>query len=142
MYADFTYYVGSFFGSAINEADFSRLAKRASDFLDYYTMGKSKDNPDLDALKDACCAIAEQYQIIESAQKIAAESITEGTGNLKSESVGSYSVSYQTAGEKATAAASAAEVAKKSLGDIARQYLAHTGLLYRGRCCGCMLPTL
>lgn len=140
-YADYSYYVSSFLGSSIKEEEFSCLALRASQFLDYYTMNKSKSVPELENLKMACCAVAERYQVIESAQKIAAESLNE-TEDLKSESVGSYSVSYQTAGEKATTAASAAEKARAELVGIARQYLAGTGLLYRGRGCACTLPTL
>ena len=36
-YADYNYYTGTFLGDAIAEANFPRLALRASDFLDYYT---------------------------------------------------------------------------------------------------------
>lgn len=131
-YADYTFYTSSFLGSAISEADFPRLALRASQFLDYYTMGKAKNFPELENLKMACCAVAEKCQVVEKAEKSASESMNEG-GNLKSESVGSYSVSYQTAGEKI----SAAESARNGIAAVARMYLGGTGLLYRGGCCGC-----
>ena len=36
----------------------------------------------------------------------------------------------------------AASEAKKALASVAREYLAHTGLLYRGRCFACTPPTL
>lgn len=133
VYADYTFYANSFLGSAISEADFPRLALRASQFLDYYTMGKAKNYPELENLKMACCAIAEKYQIVEKAQKIASESL-EDTGNLKSESVGSYSVSYQTASEKAQGANQTVIDAQSGVVATARQYLVGTGLLYRGRC--------
>lgn len=111
VYADYNFYTGSFLGSDISEADFPRLALRASQFLDYYTRGKAEKNPDLVDLKMACCAVAEAY------------SKAGNKSGIKSESVGSYSVSY--ADEKETSAA---------LVSVARQYLANTGLLYRGRC--------
>lgn len=133
VYADYTFYANSFLGSAISEEDFPRLALRASQFLDYYTMGKAKNYPELENLKMACCAIAEKYQIVEKAQKIALESL-EDTGNLKSESVGSYSVSYQTASEKAQGANQAVIDAQNGVVATARQHLVGTGLLYRGGC--------
>lgn len=127
VYADYTFYKNSFLGSAIGEADFPRLALRASQFLDYYTLGKSRNNPGLENLKMACCAVAEKYQVVEKAQKAASESME---GDLKSESVGSYSVSYQTASEKTKAV----DDAQNGVVATARQYLVGTGLLYRGRC--------
>ena len=134
MYADYSFYTNEYFGNVITEAEFERLSARASAFLDYYTRGKAKNNADLHALKMACCAIAEQQKQVESTVENAVQS---GSG-IKSESVGSYSVTYQTAAEKATAA----EAARLTFASIARQYLADTGLLYRGRCCTCTLPTL
>lgn len=133
VYADYSFYKNSFLGSAISETDFPRLALRASQFLDYYTLGKSRNNPGLEELKMACCAVAEKYQIVEKAQKIAEDSLADA-GDLKSESVGSYSVSYQTASEKAQGAKQALTDAQDAVTATARQYLVGTGLLYRGRC--------
>lgn len=133
VYANFSFYENYFLGNSISEADFPRLALRASHFLDYYTLGRAKKFPDLENLKMACCAIAEKYQVAEMAQKAALESLSDG-GNLKSESVGSYSVSYQTASEKAQGANQAVIDAQNEVVATARQYLVGTGLLYRGRC--------
>lgn len=121
-YADFEYYTGTYQGTSILERDFPRLSLRASSFLDYYTQGRAKLNQDLDALKMACCAIAEQVALFDVSSS--------GTAGVKSESVGSYSVTYQTAEEKA----SGVSFANKMYASIARQYLAGTNLLYRGRC--------
>ena len=121
-YADFEYYTDTYKGSTILERDFPRLASRASSFLDYYTQGRSKLNPDLDALKMACCAIAEQMVLFDAPSS--------GSAGVKSESVGSYSVTYQTAEEKA----SGVSFANKIYASIARMYLSGTNLLYRGRC--------
>lgn len=133
VYANYTFYTTSFLGSSIREEDFPRLALRASQFIDYYTLGKSRDFPELENLKMACCAIAEKYQIVERAQAIATQSF-EGDATPKSESVGSYSVTYQTASEKAQGANQAVADAQNAVAAIARQYLVGTGLLYRGRC--------
>lgn len=133
VYADYGFYASCFMGSSIKEEDFNRLALRASQFLDYYTLGKSRNNPGLENLKMACCAIAEKYQVLEKAQKAVVESLNGGE-SVKSESVGSYSVSYQTASEKAQGANQAVIDAQNGVVATARQYLVGTGLLYRGGC--------
>lgn len=120
MYASYEFYTTSFFGSALTEVEFSKASTRASAFLDYYTRGKSKLNPDLEELKMACCAIAEQFHIVE---KVSASA----TG-VQSESVGSWSRTYRSGTE-------ISEEAQKKVATLARQYLGSTGLLYRGGCC-------
>lgn len=147
-YADYEYYKNTYYGSAIAEDDFPRLSTRASVYIDYYTQGKAAKNAELDAVKMACCALAEQYQIIETSQALAQKSLNYSMSSTgaeeSSETVGSWSRSYRSGGESAASAASASESYKASLADIAKQYLASTGLLYRGgRCCACQcFPTL
>ena len=70
-YADYPYYKNTYLGTAIQEADFPRLALRASSFLDYYTQGRAGQNQDVNAVKMACCAVAEQYQSIDLARQAA-----------------------------------------------------------------------
>lgn len=72
-YADYRYYITTYLGTAIQEADFPRLSLRASSFLDYYTQGRAARNAGLDALKMACCAVAEQYQAIDAAPSAGAK---------------------------------------------------------------------
>lgn len=139
-YANYEYYTSTYLGTAIKEDDFPRLSMRASSFLDYYTQGRAAQNADLDALKMACCAIAEQYQYVDTAQSLAQKSLTtslETDGELQSQTVGSWSKTYRSGGETAQQAATAAQTAQVSLAAAARQYLDGTGLLYRGRGCGC-----
>lgn len=141
-YADYEYYKDTYLGTAIKEADFPRLALRASSFLDYYTQGRAAQNQNLDALKMACCALAEQYQAIDTAQALAQKALSAslssgGSGELQSQTVGSWSKTYRSGGETAQQAATAAQTAQASLAAAAMQYLAGTGLLYRGRGCGC-----
>lgn len=141
VYADYEYYTDTYLGTAIEEETFSRFALRASTFLDYYTQGRAAKNAELDALKMACCAIAEQYQMMDTAQKIAKKSLAftaESDGaEVSSESVGSWSKSYRSGGDSAAAAAAALKESQAMLADIAKQYLAGTGLLYRGGCGAC-----
>lgn len=146
-YADYEYYTTTYLGTAIDEANFPRLALRASTFLDYYTQGRAAQNPDLDALKMACCAVAEQYQSIDLASKAALNALQNSAnvgegGELQSQSVGSWSKTYRSGGESAQQALSSAQTAQVSLAAVAQQYLGATGLLYRGRgcCCGHVSP--
>ena len=127
MYADYTYYTDVFYGNVIDEVDYPRYATRASDFIDYMTMGKAKKNQELDAVKKCCCALAEQYSAINSVRIAAAAKVTED-GIIASESVGSHSRSFRsgTDGEQAVTEA------EKELTNIIRRYLLPTGLLYRG----------
>ena len=141
-YADYTYYTDTYLGTAVKESDFPRLALRASSYLDYYTMGKAAKNAGLDALKMACCALAEQIQTIEAAQALAQRAVSAspesgGAGELQSQSVGSWSKTYRSGGDSAQQALSSAQAAQASLTAIAQQYLGTTGLLYRGRGCSC-----
>ena len=144
VYADYTYYSGTYMGT-VSEEDFPRLAVRASSFLDYYTQGRAKNNADLDAVKMCCCALVDKYHLIETAQQLAATRLTAAlTGDdVKSETVGGYSRTLASGGESASAALGAVSSARDSLAATCNEYLAHTGLLYRGRGCGsCTLPTL
>lgn len=139
-YATYEYYLMEYSGTAIDEGDFLRLAKRASSYLDYYTKGKAAAHSDLDAMKMACCALAEQYQQIEQARNLALGSLTAaalGGGEVQSESVGSYSVTRRSGGDSALSAQNAAQALSAALPAIAAEYLAVTGLLYRGGGCTC-----
>lgn len=143
-YADYTYYAGAYMG-AVSAEDFPRLAVWASSFLDYYTQNRAKDNAELDAVKMCCCALVDKYAVIEAAQALAMKNLANAAANdaeVKSETVGSYSRTLATGGEAAAAALNATDGARKLLAETCREYLAHTELLYRGRCCACTLPTL
>jgi len=138
-YADYAYYTEAFLGTAINEADFPRLSLRASDFIDYIARGKSAkaSAPDVvAAIKKACCAIAEQMQLDERNREIASQTaataLEAGNGEIKGETVGSYSVSYTTGADYASASRNGAKDEAAAYASIALRYLANTGLLYRG----------
>lgn len=144
-YADYTYYSGVYMGT-VSSGDFPRLAVRAISFLDYFTQNRAKDNADLDAVKMCCCALVDKYAVIEAAQALAMKNLASAAANdteVKSETVGGYSRTLATGGESAVSALNATDGARKLLAETCMEYLAHTGLLYRGRGCGsCTLPTL
>lgn len=143
-YADFEYYSGTYMGT-VSEEDFPRLAVRASFFIDYYTRNKAADNADLEAVKMCCCALVDKYAVIEAAQALAVKNLANAAANdaeVKSETVGSYSRTLATGSESALSALNATDGAKKLLAETCMEYLAHTGLLYRGGVYRCTLPTL
>lgn len=130
MYATYEFYKDTY-GGAVSEEDFPRMVIKASAYLDYYTMGKVKMVSDSESVKVACCALVDKYFEIEfmstAAQKNASDVASAGK---KSESVGSYSVTYQTADELKAME----QNLKAELAEICRIYLAGTNLLYRGGC--------
>ena len=144
IYADYEFYSCCYYGS-VNEEDFQRLAVRASSFLDYYTQNRVKKCADLHEVKMACCALVDKYKAIETAQELAQKNLLAGlasdSGELQSETVGGYSRTFRSSGDSSMAVLKAADSMKSALADTAREYLAHTGLLYRGRCFACTLPT-
>lgn len=136
-YADYEYYTTTYLGTAISESDFPRFALRASSYIDYYTQGRAAAYNASDAVKLACCALSEEYQVIETAKALSAKNLSEGLSSegaeLQSQTVGSWSKTYRSAGDSATQAAASAAAAQAALAAAANQYLVGTGLLYRGR---------
>ena len=138
IYADYNFYVSSFYGNVIPEEEYAAAALRASQFLDYYTMNRATQQPELETLKLACCALAEEYHSIITAARQQSQTMA-GDGEMQSQTVGGYSVTYRSRGE---ALSEASAQAQSRLAQVARQYLAHTGLLYRGGVCRCTHRTL
>ena len=127
VYATFDYYVNAYHGALISEERFAVAIDRASRFLDYYTRNKAAAAAELDELKTACCAIAEEVLVQMQAEDAARQA---AGGSVKSQTVGSFSVTYQSREELLASA----KESQKRMVQIARQHLAHTGLLYRGGC--------
>lgn len=132
IYADFDYYVNTYMGNAIADDEFPRMAAKASRFIDYITTNRAEAQADLDAVKNCCCELAEQYQLMELAQTASREVLSGDAVDVKSESVGSWSRTY---GSAADNAATITEKAQAKLAAIAYRYLTGTGLLYRGVVC-------
>lgn len=111
-YADYVFYKTSYFGSVVPEADFPRLAERASDFVDIMTFdrlvdGLPENERSQNRIKKAVCSLAELMYQIELAEKNATNAAASGasttagsggstTGVVTSVSSGSESISYAT----------------------------------------------
>lgn len=143
VFCDFEYYKTVYMGNLLTEADFPRLAKRASDKIDAMTFNHLhvKDGiikytwedcrefhiEDLsetvqEKVKDCCCAIAEKIGDLEKANETIR---TAGGSGISSVSSGSESISFSSSG------ISESEMQKVYM-SIAREYLSGTGLLYAG----------
>ena len=114
LYADYAYYSGTYYGK-MTEADFNRTARRASAYLDRVTFGRITSTlAATDAVKDACCAVADAFLTNETTEAVASEN-NDG-----------LSVTYRQ------------DVENKRLKNAARLYLSDvddddgTPLLYRG----------
>ncbi len=144
IYADYAFYHDKYMG-VLPEDEFARLSVRASSYLDYYTQNRAEGHAELEAVKMCCCALVDRYKIIEAAQELASKKLTDSLASdadVKSETVGGYSRTLASGADGAAAALSTMDGTKKLLADTCREYLAHTGLLYRGGACRCTLPTL
>ena len=118
-YADFEFYATTYHGNVVPEADFPRIADRASDFLDVITFDRLVDGlPDNERAKTkvqkAVCAVAEKLYELELADKQALSAAAGGTsssgaggatsGVITSRSAGSESISYASPSEMANGA--------------------------------------
>ena len=118
-YVDYDFYTESYYGNVVPEADFDRLADRASDFIDVMTFDRLVDGLPADKrsqkrIKKAVCSLAELMYQIELAEKNAinqaSANLTDtnvgniSTGIVTSVSSGSESISYATPQQKASGA--------------------------------------
>lgn len=92
MYADYDFYLNTYFGNAISAEDFPRLSMRASDYITSVTKGLSDtvDGWQLEAVKKASCAVAEALLD----EEIMTAGVFSGEQAVSSETVGSWSRSY------------------------------------------------
>lgn len=122
MYADFSYYTSTYGGTFFEtEEAYNPCANRASLYIDEITLGRAADHADNERVKLACCAIAEQVSVLAGIET----DMLNGKGKMRSQSVGSFSVTYATSDELRASV-------KGEIGMLARLYLGSTGLLYRG----------
>lgn len=118
-YTDFEFYATTYHGNVVPEADFPRIADRASDFLDVITFDRLVDGlPDDERAKTkvqkAVCAVSDKLYELELAEKQALSAAAGGTssggsggvtsGVITSKSAGSESISYASPSEMANGA--------------------------------------
>lgn len=126
-YADYTFYSGTYLGTAIAEAAFPRLALRASAWIDRLTFQRTAaivtagtDTATIALIKNATCAVAEEIQNTEA---------NGGTDAILSESIGQNSVSYADTSSKMNTAG-------ETYMQTAALYLGSTGLMFPGFAAG------
>ena len=132
MIADYTYYKEKFLGESIPKEAFARLERKAENYLRYMTQAKAFFVTEYkkEIVKDCVCALAEYYQTLEEIDK---QEAGKAEKILSSVSVGTYSVSYDTSAQSANSAITKGSAERqKRLYAIAKEYLAWTGLLYKG----------
>lgn len=116
-YADYTHYSTVYLGNVIAEADFPRLALRASAQIDRLTFRRAAtDTNNETAIKNAMCAVAEEIYAIEN---------SDSSEYVTSESQGQYSVSYDPSSVEG-------RTDTERYSDAAKLYLENTGLMFGG----------
>lgn len=119
VYADYTYYTGTYLGESIASADFARLATKASWYIDKITFDRADsatDADEVDAIKMATCGVAEVLQTIAEEGDL---------GAVQSEKVGQYSVTYAQGSTRT-------QGTMERVIEVARLYLDQTSLMYAG----------
>ena len=114
-YADYEYYVATYKGAVLDAASFDSYARKATQMIKLHTFNRIKEDNIPDEAKLCCCELAETIYKHEK----------ENAGNITSEKVGEYSVSYMDK-EKAEA------IFRGKCTSIIYNWLATTGLLYWG----------
>lgn len=124
IYADEAFYKEKYLlgRKPVISTGFLFYARRASQTIAQYTFGRLKDIEEADIpeeVKMCCCELAEAEFQYEKQKK--------DSGGKTSENIGTYSVSFGSAAESASAAVS-------EFRRIVMKWLGNTGLCYRGVC--------
>ncbi len=125
IYADEVFYESRYLlgRKPVISTGFLFYARQASQTIDQYTFGRLKDAAEADipeTVRMCCCELAEaEYK----RQKQKSDS-----GGKTSEKIGTYSVSFGSATEQASATA-------QERREVVMKWLANTGLCYRGVGC-------
>lgn len=114
-YADFDYYTNTYKGAVLDTASFDLYASKATQLIRLHTFNRIKDDNIPDEVKMCCCELAEEIYKHEK----------ENSGNIASEKVGEYSVSYVDKEKEET-------IFRGKCVSIIYNWLGMTGLLYRG----------
>lgn len=108
MYATYQYYTDMYRGKLTSEKEWPKLCVEASAYIDMLTFGRLRCGAEItDSVKMAVCAVAETIQHRNTETAARAEGV-------KSESVGSQSVTY----EDAATAATRFETEKRAAADL------------------------
>jgi hypothetical protein len=123
VYATYNDYTKSYGGSAIPEANFQRLAVKASAYIDMFTFKRINEG-NVSAFPSVSLCACEMAETI-----FFATGETGTKKEKKSENTDGYTVSYVVEGADGR---TAEETLRRKLYEIAKLYLINTGLLYCG----------
>lgn len=125
-YTDYSFYKNTYKGN-MPETDFNKVIVRAS-----YEVQKNIFNRDIKGYEDevqmATCSVADILLKVEQLEN--KKDTILSNNNLKSESVGDYSRTFDTLGIDNVNVEISNQ--KEKIKEELRRYLLHTGLLYRG----------
>lgn len=126
-YIDLDYYKTTFGGSLIPDTDFAKCERLARVSIDNFTFNRLKNDNTLitDDVKECLCVMMEKAYSINQE-----EAATEGK-IISSESVDGHSIGYAISDYEKNEI-DKSRITKLKLYNIAKDYLAMTGLLYRG----------
>lgn len=79
IFADYEFYKSV--GGGLSKEDFSRIAAKASAYIDKMTLGRASEHADDERVKRCCCELCDTLSAVSG-------------GVMKSEKVGSWSVTY------------------------------------------------
>lgn len=135
MYAEYSYYSGTYGGSTVPSDRWNYCAAAASDWMNAATFGRLENGVPTafdSQVKRCCCELSEQiYLYVDLPQNSVNNS--QLSGIPASETSGEYSVTYRTASDSASALLYGSNAGLQDLLlAIARKHLGRTGLLYRG----------
>jgi len=124
-FIDLAYYTDTYKGVAIPAASFYRFADRATSIVEFQTFERAgviitaaTDTVLIDKIKMATCAAADKLYYLDQKSSLSAVTVA-------SERVGDHSVNYAVSGD---ASLTTGGVVSNAI----REYLAFTGLLFRG----------
>jgi hypothetical protein len=115
-YADYAYYTGTYKGAVIDAASFPLYARKATQEIKKYTFNRIQDGNIPDEVKMCCCELAEYFYRQEN---------KDHEDDVQSEKKGEWSTTYVSGKE-------AEELKQSKIREIIYNWLAMSGLLYRG----------
>ena len=117
-YADYEYYTGTYKGAVIDAASFNQYARKATQIIKLHAFGRILDLDISDEVKMCCCELAEHLYKQDN---------KEHEDDIQSEKKGEWSAAYVSGKE-------AEDINERKIREIIYNWLAMTGLLYRGCC--------
>ena len=132
MYADYSYYSGTYGGTIVPEESWNCAAGKASDRIDAAVFGRLASGIPAEfetQIKRCCCELAELYYsnvLLPASENSSGQAISTETNNT-------YSVTYRSVADTSAAFLHGSSAGLEDLAQsIIMKHLGRTGLLFRG----------